>query len=74
MKLLLGEPAILGAFMRSINNLSLAELDDEELVARSRAGQVEAFQEISGRYYPVISALAYQATGSLSQGDNITRE
>jgi DNA-directed RNA polymerase specialized sigma24 family protein len=35
---------------------------------------VEAFQEISGRYYPVIRTLAYEATGSLSQSDNLTRD
>ena len=60
--------------MRSINILSLAELDDEELVTRSLAGGVEAFREISGRYYPIISALAYQATGSLSRSDSVAQD
>jgi DNA-binding CsgD family transcriptional regulator len=61
--------------MRSINNLSsLAELDDDELVTRSLAGDVEAFRQIGVRYYPLISALAYHATGSLSQSDNLAQD
>ena len=60
--------------MTSINILSPAELDDEELVARSLAGEVEAFRQIGVRYYALIRALAYEATGSLSQSDNLARD
>jgi DNA-directed RNA polymerase specialized sigma24 family protein len=60
--------------MNLSNTLSAAELDDEELVARSLAGDVEAFREIAARYYPLISRLAYHATGSLSRSDNLARD
>jgi DNA-directed RNA polymerase specialized sigma24 family protein len=60
--------------MRSINTSSLAELDDDELVTRSLAGEVEAFRQISVRYYPLIRTLAYEATGSSSQSDNLARD
>ena len=60
--------------MISIQTPSLAELDDDELVARSLAGEVEAFRQIGVRYYPLICTLAYDATGSLSQSDNLARD
>ena len=60
--------------MTCINTPSLAELDDEELVSRGLAGEVEAFRRIGIRYYPLIRTLAYDATGSLSQSDNLARD
>jgi hypothetical protein len=61
-------------FMISIQSPSLAELDDDELVARSLAGEVEAFRQIGIRYYPLIRTLAYEPTGSVSQSDSLARD
>jgi hypothetical protein len=57
-----------------VNTTEPEELDDGELVTRSSAGDVEAFREIVARYYLLISTLAYHATGSLSQSDNLARD
>ncbi len=50
------------------------ELDDDELVARSLTGDVEAFREIGVRYYPLLRTLAYAATGSLGRADTLARD
>jgi DNA-directed RNA polymerase specialized sigma24 family protein len=60
--------------MSSSNIPSPADLDDHELVARSRAGDVEAFREIAARYYPLLRSAAYDATGSLGRSDNLARD
>jgi len=57
-----------------MNSTARKELDDGELVTRSIGGDVEAFREIVARYYPLIGTLAYRATGSLSQSDNLARD
>jgi len=53
--------------MKPIHNASVPELEDEELVARSRTGDVGAFRGIATRYYSLIYTIAYEATGSLNQ-------
>jgi DNA-directed RNA polymerase specialized sigma24 family protein len=60
--------------MKPINTLTAGEADDDELVARSVAGEVEAFRQIGVRYYPLIRTLAHDATGSVSQSDNLARD
>lgn len=50
------------------------ELSDQELITRSVAGDVAAFQEIATRYYPLIRTLAFSATGRESQSDSLARE
>ena len=57
-----------------INTTSYAELDDHALVTRSRTGDVEAFREIASRYLPLINALTYCLTGSLTRGKDLARD
>lgn len=51
-----------------------AEYTDEELVAQSLAGNRNAFGQIVGRYQNLICSLAYSATGSLSQSEDLSQE
>ncbi len=51
-----------------------AEHDDTELVAGTLAGQRDAFRHIVERYQSLICSLAYSATGSLSQSEDIAQE
>lgn len=48
--------------------------DDAELVHACRAGNQEAFGQIVARYQSLICALAYSATGSLSQSEDLAQE
>lgn len=48
--------------------------DDAELVAESLAGNRDAFREIVERHQSLICSLAYSATGSLSQSEDIAQE
>ncbi len=50
------------------------KLNDKELVAQSVGGDVAAFKEIAARYYPLIRSLAFSATGSLHQSDDLAQE
>jgi len=52
----------------------LAGHDDAELVAGSLAGQRDAFGQIVERYQSLICSLAYCATGSLSQSEDLAQE
>jgi RNA polymerase sigma factor (sigma-70 family) len=47
---------------------------DAELVAQSREGSREAFGRIVARYQSLVCALAYSATGSLSQSEDLAQE
>jgi RNA polymerase sigma factor (sigma-70 family) len=51
-----------------------AEHDDSELVSGSLTGQRDAFKHIVERYQSLICSLAYSATGSLSQSEDIAQE
>src|SRR5881394_926292 len=47
---------------------------DSELVARSLAGNRDAFGGIVVRYQSLLCSLAYSATGSLSQSEDLAQE
>jgi len=51
-----------------------AECDDAELVAASLAGRRDAFARIVERYQSLICSLAYSATGSLGQSEDLAQE
>src|ERR1039457_549001 len=57
--------------MKPIHDMPLSELEDEELVVRSRTGDVGAFRGIATRYYSLIYTMAYEATGSADQSDEL---
>ena len=48
--------------------------NDAELVAESRAGNREAFGQVVARYQSLLCALAYNATGSLTQSEDLAQE
>jgi len=50
------------------------EYSDSELVAQSLAGNRNAFGQIVVRYQTLISSLAYCATGSLTQSEDLSQE
>jgi RNA polymerase sigma factor (sigma-70 family) len=47
---------------------------DAELVAQSRDGSREAFTQIVARYQSLVCSLAYSATGSLSQSEDLAQD
>ena len=47
---------------------------DAELVARSLAGDHEAFGAVVERYQSLVCSLAYSATGSLGRSEEIAQE
>src|SRR5213594_1965683 len=47
---------------------------DSELVTRSLAGNRDAFGWIVARYQSLVCSLAYSATGSLSQSEDLAQE
>jgi len=54
--------------------MSAAEYDDAELVTQSLAGDREAFGEIVAHHQSLICSLAYSATGSLTQSEDLAQE
>jgi RNA polymerase sigma-70 factor (ECF subfamily) len=60
--------------MKPIHDVPPPELKDEELVVRSRTGDVGAFRGIAMRYYALIYTMAYEATGSSNQSDDLARD
>ena len=48
--------------------------DDAELVAQSLGGNREAFGQIVARYQGLVCSLAYSATGSLTQSEDVAQE
>ena len=60
--------------MKPIHNVPPPEIEDEELVARSRTGDVSAVRGIATRYYSLIYMMAYEATGKLNQSDDLARD
>ncbi len=51
-----------------------AARNDAQLVAECLAGNREAFAQIVTRYQSLVSALAYSATGSLAQSQDLAQE
>ncbi|MFO1501374.1 MAG: sigma-70 family RNA polymerase sigma factor [Verrucomicrobiota bacterium] len=52
----------------------LAPEADAELVSASRAGNRDAFGQIVARYQSLVCSVAYSATGSLSQSEDLAQE
>jgi RNA polymerase sigma factor (sigma-70 family) len=60
--------------MITIKLNSLAGNNDAELVGGSLAGNRDAFGQIVSRYQSLICSLAYSATGSLGQSEDLAQE
>jgi RNA polymerase sigma factor (sigma-70 family) len=54
--------------------LKFANSNDSELTARAISGQRDAFAQIVLRYQSLVCSLAYSATGSLSQSEDLAQE
>jgi RNA polymerase sigma factor (sigma-70 family) len=54
--------------------ISVAANNDAELVNASLSGSGDAFGQIVGRYQSLVCSLAYSATGSLSQSEDLAQE
>jgi RNA polymerase sigma factor (sigma-70 family) len=54
--------------------LNMTGLNDAVLTARAVAGQRDAFAQIVTRYQSLVCSLAYSATGSLSQSEDLAQE
>jgi RNA polymerase sigma factor (sigma-70 family) len=52
----------------------MADSSDSELVTQSLAGNRDAFGRIVARYQSLLCSLAYSATGSLSQSEDLAQE
>ncbi|ACB75132.1 RNA polymerase sigma factor [Opitutus terrae] len=53
---------------------SATVLPDEQLVARTQAGDRDAFRRIVERYQSLICSLAYNATGNLAESEDFAQE
>jgi len=58
----------------NLKSIETVEATDASLVNESLAGNREAFGEIVGRYQTLICSLAYSATGSFSQSQDMAQE
>ena len=47
---------------------------DESLVARTAAGDMDAYAELYKRYLPVVRAFARRRTGDMDRADELTQE
>jgi RNA polymerase sigma factor (sigma-70 family) len=56
------------------STMAATDFEDAELVAASLAGNWEAFGQIVARYQSLICSLAYSATGSLGQSEDLAQE
>src|ERR1041385_1854558 len=54
--------------------VQVAANNDADLVAASLAGNRDAFGQIVSRYQSLICSLAYSATGSLGQSEDLAQE
>jgi len=54
--------------------MSVAVHNDAELVSESLAGNRDAFGQIVARYQSLVCSMAYSATGSLSQSEDLAQE
>jgi len=60
--------------MMTSKTMSVAVRNDAELVGESLAGNRDAFGQIVARYQSLVCSLAYSATGSLSQSEDLAQE
>jgi len=60
--------------MTTIEPMPAAQPDDLELVSQCLAGNRDAFAWIVARYQNLICSIAYSATGSLSQSQDLSQE
>ena len=60
--------------MMTTNVMSVAVNNDAELVTGTLAGNRDAFGQIVSRYQSLICSLAYSATGSLGQSEDLAQE
>ena len=58
--------------MNSILDMPISS--DSELTARAAAGQRDAFAQIVSRYQSLVCSLAYSATGSITQSEDLAQE
>ena len=63
---------ICGVMMTKMTPLAVS--NDADLVGESLAGNRDAFGQIVARYQSLICSLAYSATGSLSQSEDLAQE
>lgn len=57
-----------------IKTMAMTETSDANLVTESLAGNREAFGQIVARYQNLVCSLAYSATGSLNQSEDLAQE
>jgi RNA polymerase sigma factor (sigma-70 family) len=60
--------------MMTTNIMTVAVNNDAELVGGTLAGNRDAFSQIVSRYQSLICSLAYSATGSLGQSEDLAQE
>ena len=60
--------------MTTIKTIHTADHKDADLVAGSLEGRRDAFRQIVERYQSLICSLAYSATGSVSQSEDVAQE
>src|SRR5207249_8627269 len=60
--------------MITTTTMSEAGCNDADLVAAALTGNREAFGQIVARYQSLICSLAYSATGSLGQSEDLAQE
>src|SRR5690348_14494806 len=56
------------------SNMILTAQDDGDLVGETLSGNRDAFGKIVSRYQSLICSLAYSATGSLAQSEDLAQE
>src|SRR5947208_13953312 len=60
--------------MMTSNMIPVAAPADAELVAETLSGNRDAFGQIVSRYQSLVCSLAYSATGSLGQSEDLAQE
>ena len=60
--------------MMTTRMMSVTANNDAELVSGSLAGNRDAFGQIVARYQSLVCSLAFSATGSLSQSEDLAQE
>jgi RNA polymerase sigma factor (sigma-70 family) len=60
--------------MTTLSNMSPAIQPDADLVGATLAGNRDAFGQIVSRYQSLVCSLAYSATGSLGQSEDLAQE
>jgi RNA polymerase sigma factor (sigma-70 family) len=60
--------------MRFDNPMWSADLDDANLVGACLTGEPDAFAQIVARYQSLVASIAYSATGSIAQSEDLAQE